>query len=343
MTDSELLIKEISREAKIPELKVRKLIEEKVDELSGLVSREGAAYIVARELGISLIKDTKRQLKISSIISGLQSVDLTARVLKIFEPREWEKNGKKGSVANLLIGDETGTMRLSLWNEELELLSKLSEGDVVRITGGFVKQDNKGRPELRIGKGKIEIVEEEMDIPDTLPEKENIVTTRLKKRSHIEELKEGDFAEVRSTLVKLFERETPFFNVCPQCEKRVEEENEIFKCKEHGRVEPKQRLVAAGVIDDGTGNKQADFYGENAEKIFGKETKEIVGFSKGEMTNVYEECPNLGKDFIMKGRVKRNEFTERLEFMVNEIEDVNVEKECNELLKDLKSNASGGN
>jgi hypothetical protein len=56
------------------EAEIRKLIGEKQDELSGLVSEEGAAYIVARELGVNLLKAAKRQLKVKNLrLSGYSS------------------------------------------------------------------------------------------------------------------------------------------------------------------------------------------------------------------------------------------------------------------------------
>lgn len=148
--------------------KVRKMIEEKVIELSGLVSREGAAYIVARELGLSLLKESKRQLKIKNLMSGLRSVDIVARVMKSYEPREFQKNGKTGRVANLLLGDETGTVRLSLWNDEVDLIEKdnIKEGDVVSISGGYVKMDNRDMPELRLGRGNMDKTDLVVNIPE---------------------------------------------------------------------------------------------------------------------------------------------------------------------------------
>jgi hypothetical protein len=90
-TDLERIIEVTCKHSGRTEAEVRKLIEEKQDELSGLVSEEGAAYIVARELGVNLLKAAKRQLKIKNLIPGLSSVELVGRVVSIFEPREWAR------------------------------------------------------------------------------------------------------------------------------------------------------------------------------------------------------------------------------------------------------------
>ncbi|MEK6816796.1 MAG: SOSS complex subunit B family protein, partial [Nanoarchaeota archaeon] len=94
----------------------------------------------------------------SNLIPGLRSVDITARVVRVFEPREFSRNGKAGIVQTLMLADGTGRVRMPLWNEETKLLSegKIKEDDVVRIEGGFTKE-NRGAAELRLGKGKMTV------------------------------------------------------------------------------------------------------------------------------------------------------------------------------------------
>src|SRR3989338_6867593 len=149
MLGFEGLIQKICEHANLTEEKVRELIQEKRNELSGLVSEEGAAYIVGRELGLNLLKDEKRLLKVGNVVPGIKTLDIVAKVVRVFEPREFEKEGKKGAVQSLILGDETGTIRMPLWNEEIKLLENLGikEGDVVKISGGFAKLDYKGQAE----------------------------------------------------------------------------------------------------------------------------------------------------------------------------------------------------
>ena len=171
MLSSAELVERISQESKKSKEDVKKLIEDKLLELSGLVSEEGAAYIVARELGLNLLASTHRQMRVENLIPGLRSVDIVARITKIFPPREFSKNGKAGVVQNLSLADPTGRVRLSLWNDETKLVSegKIKEDDVVKIERGFTKQDNTGKPELRVGKGAITVVQEDIKIPEGMP------------------------------------------------------------------------------------------------------------------------------------------------------------------------------
>ena len=145
-------------------------------------------------------------------MSGLRSVDIVARVMKTYEPREFQKNGKTGRVANLLLGDETGTVRLSLWNEEVDLLEKekIKEGDVVRISGGYVKMDNRDMLELRLGRGSMDKTDLVVDIPE-----QKVIERRFEdvKRKQISEFREGDFSEARACIVQVF-RKSPLFEIC---------------------------------------------------------------------------------------------------------------------------------
>src|SRR3989338_2964778 len=110
------ILEKIEKDGKISRQQAEKLIGEKQTELSGLVSREGAAYIVGRELGLNLLKEGTRDLKIKNLVAGLRSANISGKIARIFEPREFDKNGKKGRLLSMIIGDETGTTRLTLWN-----------------------------------------------------------------------------------------------------------------------------------------------------------------------------------------------------------------------------------
>ncbi len=332
MMPLEKIIGKICEHSKLPEDKVRKMVEEKVIELSGLVSREGAAYIVARELGLSLLKESKRQLKIRNLVSGLRSVDLVARVMDVSDVREFDKNGKSGRVANLILGDDSGTVRLSLWNEEVDFLEKekTKEGDVVRVSGGYVKTDNRDSLELRLGRGSMEKTDLVVDVPE-----QNDIQDRFEsvKRKPISEFREGDYAEARACIVQLFRRR-PFFEVCPECGSRVKEKEGKWVCDDHGQVEPGHGMVLSGVIDDGTGNIRAVFFREMAEKVFGKGTEELLDIMEKEndVDALFDGVDALGRELVIRGRVKRNRFNDSIELMVNGMEDVDARRECEALM-----------
>ncbi len=329
------LIERIFEETKKPKDEIKKLIDEKQDELSGLVSEEGAAYIVARELGMNLLASVRRNLKVSNLIPGLRSVDITARVVRVFEPREFSRNGKPGVVQTLMLADETGRVRLPLWNDETKLLSegKIKEDDVVRVEGGFTKE-NRGAAELRVGKGTIKVVNEEIDMPKEGPGGTNSGSFAVRKT--INKLMDGDNAEIRACIVQVYRR-NPFYEVCPQCGKRAQEQDGKWSCKEHGDVEPKLSMVVSGVVDDGYGSMRAVFFREMAEKAFGRTVDELRGMmmKAADPLSIFDSFQNVGKDMVLRGRVKRSSINESLEFVVNDVQDMDVKKECELLVNEL--------
>ena len=87
--------------------------------------------------------------KIEDLKAGMRNINLSARVLEIPEPsRVYTRYGTEAYISNALIGDETGTIRMSLWNRQIH---KVTEGDEVNVENGSVASF-RGELQLRIGK-----------------------------------------------------------------------------------------------------------------------------------------------------------------------------------------------
>jgi len=301
------IIQKIIANTGLSEEDINKKILDKQHELSNLVSREGAAYIVAKELGLDLIGQVK-VMEIKDITSGAKNLSISATVFRIFPVREFEKDGKKIKVANLFLSDSSGIIRMSLWDEQTELLKGLKEGNVVEISGAYSKNDWHGGVELRLEKmGRIKVIGEV-----------KIGSERIS----ISAIKEGKNYEVRAALLHLFES-SPFYEICPQCGSRVKEK----KCAKHGAVEPKYAMVVSGVMDDGSANMRIVFFREQAEKILGMSTEQAK-----QKKNLFDGLQCLGKEFIFFGRVRKNLMFERNEFVVQSFKEIDVKEECNKLL-----------
>ena len=84
------------------------------------------------------------------------NVDLIMEIVEKSEPREFEKFGKTGRVCNCKGKDETGTITMTLWNDDID---KVSVGNKVHITNGWVSEWQ-GELQLSTGKfGKLEVVD----------------------------------------------------------------------------------------------------------------------------------------------------------------------------------------
>jgi replication factor A1 len=98
-------------------------VEEKVTLMAGLCDRRTAAMLVARELGASDVLT-----KIGRIRPETGNVTFVGRVLNVPDVREFMRSdGSTGRVASLTLGDETGTVRVSLWDEMTDLIKS---GDI---------------------------------------------------------------------------------------------------------------------------------------------------------------------------------------------------------------------
>ncbi len=86
----------------------------------------------------------------------MKKIDLKATVLEIPKPNMfWTRAGAQVHISNVLIGDETGTMRMSLFNQQIHLVA---EGDRITVENGSVASF-RGELQLRIGRrGSLSVI-----------------------------------------------------------------------------------------------------------------------------------------------------------------------------------------
>lgn len=100
-------------------------------------------------------KTGKGKMNISELRPRQGSVNIEAVVKSIEEPRSFNKFGRDLRVTNAVIEDETGSIKLTLWNNDIDTIRA---GDTVRITNGFINEF-KGENQLTTGKfGKLEVI-----------------------------------------------------------------------------------------------------------------------------------------------------------------------------------------
>jgi replication factor A1 len=95
-------------------------------------------------------------MKISELKEGVGKVGLEAEIVGVGEAREINKGNRMLRVANATLRDETGTIELVLWNENID---RVSEGDLVRVENGFVSRWQ-NKLQLTLGKfGKLIVLD----------------------------------------------------------------------------------------------------------------------------------------------------------------------------------------
>ena len=98
---------------------------------------------------------------IGGLSVGMTHISLSAKVIEIQKPASvFTRYGETAVVANALIGDKTGTIKLCLWDAQIRTISK---GDVVHIKNARAFAF-KGEKQLRLGRNGTIIVEQEKAI-----------------------------------------------------------------------------------------------------------------------------------------------------------------------------------
>jgi replication factor A1 len=103
------------------------------------------------------------EAKVGELTPQSRAVNITAKVVSKTEVREipMGRDGSPHKVSDALIGDETGVVYLTLWDDNIE---KINEGDSVRVENGYVTLF-KGNIRLNTGKyGKLELAAEPLTV-----------------------------------------------------------------------------------------------------------------------------------------------------------------------------------
>ena len=206
MGNYEQLVEKIAESAKLSVDDILRKIEAKKAKLSGLVSKEGAAQIVAAELGINFDKE---KMQLSQIVHGMKRVNVIGKVLEIYPVREFNKNGKEGKVASFLMADESGSARIVMWDtNHIALVEKgeIKKDSVFEINNGSVRNG-----ELHLSSFS--------DIKKSNEKMENVAQTIPFGEKNLADAKAGESIKTRAVIVQIFEPR--YFEVCDECGKKV--------------------------------------------------------------------------------------------------------------------------
>ena len=94
--------------------------------------------------------ETQASVKVESLDPRSRQLNLTVKVVSKSEPRETisRSDGSTHRVVDALVGDETGCVYMTLWDDNID---KVKEGDIIDIKNGYVSLF-KGSMRLNIGR-----------------------------------------------------------------------------------------------------------------------------------------------------------------------------------------------
>ena len=170
MSEFEELISKLLE--RVPELS-RSVIEERINEKkekvgAGYLTDQGAIFLVAADLGVTLEQSQKAEVAIKDLYIGAKEVTLESRVLNISPTKQFtKKDGSSFSLRTITVYDNNSTASVKLWDEKANLpgIEELKPGDLIKIIKAYVKSDLTGAPTINIGSGaSIETSQAESDI-----------------------------------------------------------------------------------------------------------------------------------------------------------------------------------
>jgi len=300
------IIEAIKKEKSLSEEEINAKIASKMEDLAGLVSEEGAAHIVANELGVKIFTSEPQDVKVENIRPFMKNLQLTAKVVQKFDIINFERSSNPGRVQTCVLGDETGTIRASFWHGATDALETIEAGDIIRLQG-VMSKDNQGRADISIANAEqvtkmkgisIEVAHKSPEPP-------------LRK---IAELGNATSATILGVTVQAFK--PSFYFSCPECNKRVKGDAGSEQCDMHGKVVPHVSYVCNTFIDDGSDSLRCVFFNAQAEKLTGL-TNEDFKIVMSEQKDIKNKI--LGKLVKVSGAIRYNSFSQQNELVVNSV------------------------
>ena len=162
----------LERKPEISAEEIKNLVDEKKRRIgAGYLTDQGALFLVAADLGISLERVPTSLQRLKDLYVGARDINVIGRVMSIYPTRTFLRRDNNEELRNrtLTILDRDATIRLKLWEKKVEFPeeSGLRPGDLVKLAKGYVKSGLDGKPVLNIGdSGTIEkIKDNKIDIP----------------------------------------------------------------------------------------------------------------------------------------------------------------------------------
>ncbi len=101
---------------------------------------------------------------VDALTMGQSDVNVRGIVLETESVRTFDRDdGTEGKVANFLLGDETGRVRVTMWDDRADRAEELEPGTAVEVVDGYVRE-REGDLELHVGdRGAVDEIDETVE------------------------------------------------------------------------------------------------------------------------------------------------------------------------------------
>jgi len=158
LSEFEELLKKIQEQK--PELTKQDIddrVKQKIEKIGpGYLTDEGALFLIAKDLGISLKQTLKTEMSLKDIYVGAKDVSIESRVLNISPTKQFSrKDGSPFLLRTMTVYDNDSAVSVKLWDEKANLpgIEELKPGDLIKIIKAYIKSDLNGSPTINVGSG----------------------------------------------------------------------------------------------------------------------------------------------------------------------------------------------
>jgi len=154
MKSEEELIELLAKKSNKPKEEIEKLVQSKIEQFNGLISKKGAILIVAKELGVELSKKEAKEKNIAEL-EPWEYVKVRGIIRKNFGVKTYSK----GKFQVILLEDNTGVIKVVIWNPSREY----KEGEAIEVIGKVKVNQKTGKIEIHTD-NKVKLLEEKPQI-----------------------------------------------------------------------------------------------------------------------------------------------------------------------------------
>ncbi len=165
-----LLNKLLEQRPELSRSDIQQMINKKKEKIgAGYLTDQGALFLIASDLGVSLTEQLKVEMGLKDLYIGAKEITLETRVMNVYPAKQFSrKDGSQFLLRTMTVYDSDSRAKVKLWDEKANLpgIENLKPGDLVKIIKAYVKSDMTGTPIINVGSGSnLETSEMKSKIP----------------------------------------------------------------------------------------------------------------------------------------------------------------------------------
>ena len=152
-----LMNKLLENKPDLSRTQIEEMIQKKKEKIgAGYLTDQGALFLIASDLGVSLNEPLKVEMGLKDLYVGAKEITLATRVMNVYPVKQYSrKDGSQFLLRTMTVYDGDSRAQVKLWDEKANLpgIENVKPGDLVKIIKAYVKSDMKGNPIINVGSG----------------------------------------------------------------------------------------------------------------------------------------------------------------------------------------------